>query len=186
MVRKGDVELPERVRYYRSANGWEAWLPTAQLVHHLSKRHPDGTPVFVKERPVFPQEEQYEESCPICLRNTMGRVHKIFGDEFGYVDHMETFHPREFRVIQARQERERGKQVSATDIATALLQMGAKEREAFKALLGEEKQNGATEQAHCEACGWTSRPVKNVGASLRTHLNIHCPERASGAANGEQ
>ncbi len=188
MVRKGDVELPERVRYYRSRNGWEAWLPTAQLVHHLSKRHPDGTPVFVKEKPAI-AEELYEETCEVCLKNSMGRVRKKFRDEFAYVGHMEVLHPREYRVIQAREEREKSGAVTTAAIATALLEMGEQEKASLRQLLGEDKEDAGEEsdgpaEGTCEWCGWKPKRGRDPARSLAAHQRLHCPNRPGGAAVG--
>ena len=163
MVRSGGVALPDRVKFYRSSNGWEAWLPTAQLAYHLSKRHADGTPVFVKERLQGPKV-YIDETCHVCPNP------KRFEHRINYVSHMESKHPREYRMLQDDEEQAKGPQ----QMAAALMSMAPNERAAFKALLGGEEDAKPEElsEARCDACGWTKQ-TGNVAASLRGH-HINC------------
>ncbi len=155
MVRSNGVELPDRVRFYRSRGGWEAWLPTAQLIYHLSKRHDDGTPVFVKERPTEYDIPPIEETCGVCKRNT-GKV-KLFYHKIDYVSHMEKKHPREYRM-----DKEEAQIVSGGDVAAALMNMTVQERQAISTLLGgstngnEEKQSSG--RVPCPDCGKHVKP----------------------------
>jgi hypothetical protein len=177
MVRSGDVELPDRVKFYRSRNGWEAWLPTVQLLHHLKKRHSDGTPVFVKVRPGG-DPEPIEQTCEVCERTAGFR--KKFFHEIDYVAHMENKHQREYRIMQ---ELANKKEVSGSDVAAALMRMTSEEREAVRLLLGGNNATAkATEPAKAQAakcpnCDWRGKPVSNVAASLRAHQRLHCPAR---------
>ncbi len=180
MVRAGNVALPDRVKFYRSSNGWESWLPTAQLAYHLGKRHPDGTPVFVKENPHGPLV-YVEDQCDVCKPQRRGEP-KRFTHRIDYVTHMENKHPREYRMLLEDQKTAKGPQ----EMAAALMSMAPNERAAFKALLGGE-ENGtentieATSEARCDACGWTKQSG-NVAASLRGH-RIRC-KGAEGVASG--
>jgi hypothetical protein len=182
MVRSGGVELPERVPYYRASTGDKHMLPTAQLVHYLSKRGPDGKPIFVKEKPDIVQEV-YKETCPICLKRS---VRKKFRDEFAYVGHMEVLHPREYRVIQARAEKAERKELTAETVAVALMGMNDEQRQAIRALLGGSNGKEETqESAHCTYCGWDGKPVRNPAASLRTHQKLRCPSRLAGSGDAK-
>lgn len=176
MVRSGDVELPERVPYYRALTGDVHMLPTAQLIHYLSKRGPDGRPIFVKEKPDILQEV-YGETCPICLKRG---VRKRFRDEFAYVGHMEILHPREYRVIQARAEKAEGQKLTAESVAVALMGMNNEQRQVIKALLGGGNDD-TEESAKCDACGWQGKPTSRPGASLKTHQRLRCPARSRDA-----
>lgn len=176
MVHSGGVELPARVKFYRSYGGDEVWLPTVQLAHHLAKRHTDGTPVFVRERP-GPEPTPIDRTCPPCLDRG---VRKKFYHEYGYLSHMESKHPRYYRMMQMEE-----KSVSGGDVAAALMNMSEQERDAIKVLLGG-TSNGreqGEEKAHCDACGWEGKPVKNVAASLGAHQRFRCSARA-GVATG--
>lgn len=181
MVRSGSVALPDRVKFFRSINGWEAWLPTAQLAYHLSKRHADGTPVFVKERLQGPVT-YIDEVCDACPKQ------KRFEHYIDYVTHMENKHPREYRILLHEEEKTKG-----PELVAALMAMSPSERTALRALLGGE-ENGKTanetkpanETARCDACGWTKQAA-NATASLRGH-RIHCKGTAgvaSGSGAGE-
>jgi len=212
MVKSGGVSLPERVLYYRSLNGMEAWLPTAQLPKMLAKRHEDGSPVFVKEKPEFPDRQDFEATCEVCVANKPGGNNRTqWPNEFAYYGHMSIYHPMEWEYIQKRSEKK-------GSLVQALLEMGPAEREALKALLGgtdanipttapdgvdgghqelqQDEQRGAGEgagqepeaprqRASCPACGWQSKPVKSTGASLRTHQLLHC-EAVSGVRGEAQ
>ena len=189
MVKSGGVDLPERVRYYRSINGIEAWLPTAQLPRMLAKRHEDGTPVFVKEQPAFVQEHAYEAVCEVCkLHRPNAKLRSVWPNEFAYYGHMHTWHPDEWEMIQKREAKKEG-------LLQAVASMSAAEREALNALLGgqygdnrgaagagqgsgsrelrQDEQGGIGSVAECD-CGWKSKLVKQPGASLATHQRFHC------------
>lgn len=168
MVRKGNVALPERVRFYRSDNGTVAWLPTVQLVHHLSKTHADGVSVFVKEQPEeFRNVKKAHGPCWVC------RNKKRFTTNYDFVTHMENKHPRELRIKKEEDEKESG------NFIQVLMAMSPEERNAVKALLGGDNGNPQVEQpaegplttARCEDCGWEGKPVSDTTASLRTHRN---------------
>ena len=192
MVKAGGVELPERVRYYRSANGMEAWLPTAQLPKMLAKRHEDGSPVFVKEQPSFINENAYHGFCEVCRLNRPNiKTREVWPNEFAYYGHMSIFHPMEWEHIQKRAEKKEG-------VLSAVLHMTVEERAALQALLGGTNgdnrgvarpsesrrdkgihgngQGGAGSCAECD-CGWKSKPVRQLAASLATHQRFHCPSR---------
>ena len=189
MVRSQGVELPPRIKFYRSRGGAEAWLPTAQLTYHVSKRHEDGTPVFVKER-LQPLPEWIEDQCEVCVA-TAGKP-KRFRHRFDYVTHMELKHQREWRMKREDEEKLRG-----PELASALMAMSPSERTAIRVLLGGDgdapKQEGRTketgeaqsetgkEQAKCEACGWEGKPTSNPGASLSAHQRLHCKAVAAGS-----
>lgn len=174
MVRSGNTVLPERVRFYRSQGGAEAWLPTAQLGHHLAKRHADGTAVFVKER-TGPVPVPIDETCAVCARK--GNAKKFY-HEYDYVAHMESKHPREYRIIQSK-----AKAVTGGDVAAALMNMNPQERSAIRVLLGGEDGNSETlESAKCDACGWEGQPVKSVSASLGAHKRFRCTAREAVAS----
>ena len=194
MVKSGGVDLPDRVRYYRSANGMEAWLPTAQLPRMLAKRHEDGTPVFVREQPTFVQEHAYEATCEVCRLNRPGvKLRSVWPNEFAYYGHMNIFHPDEWQMIQKRTEKKEG-------LLSAIANMNDTERAALKALLGGDdgdhrgiaitgagsgnrklREDGQGTVASCD-CGWQSKPVKQPAASLATHKRFHCT-LAGGRAN---
>jgi len=177
MVRSGDTPLPDRVPFYRSLNGNLAMLPTAQLAYHLSKKHPDGTAVFVRENP-HPPKEPTGPTCTVCMK--MSGRSKQFGDEYDYITHMENKHPREYRIEQEKLKRSDA--FTPANLASALMSMSAEERTAIRTLLGGDT-NGSQEDtaglaaAKCEACGWEGKPVENPAASLGIHQRLHCPSR---------
>ena len=177
MVRSNGVSLPERIRFYRSRGGAEAWLPTAQLAYHLRKRHNDGSPVFVRER-LEPLPGFIKEQCDICVR-TAGKP-KMFRHRFDYVSHMESKHPREYRMQKEDEEKLRG-----PELASVLMAMSPSERAAIRSLIGGDdnagKQEGDKSTAQCGDCGWEGKPVSNTDASLATHKRLHCQAVPAGS-----
>lgn len=163
MVRSGDTALPERIRFYRSQPPYnEAWLPTAQLAHHLRKKHEDGTAVFVKTRPedtrVF-----IEDECEVCAKNNSKP--KQFYEEFDFISHMDSKHPREWRIIQQRDEKKAG------NFLTVLMNMDPTERAAVQALLGGSNGNS-------EATGSPSTSDGDNGSeqAVQSKARIPCPD----------
>lgn len=189
MVRSNGVPLPERLPFYHSRTGALVRLPTVQLAYHLGKRFPDGSAVFVKERP-GPEPEYIEQECKHCIK-TAGRT-KRFYEFFDYVSHMENKHPRELRIEEMQRKQDGG------DFMQAVLGMDQQQRAALKALLGGDNGNtGGTAAASegtgdqerraqeqgrtrvpCPECG---KPVKPAG--LKLHRARYCPE-GSGSGSG--
>jgi len=67
LITNDGVELPERVRVWRTLSGREAWLPTAQLRQHMAKKHPNGQKVF-SATPIASSETYIDKTCDICLQ----------------------------------------------------------------------------------------------------------------------
>ena len=180
MVRSGSVTLPSRIRFYRSRGGGEAWLPTAQLTHHLAKRHPilegdplSGTAVFVREY-TGPVKTPIEKTCEVC-KEKVG-VTKVFFHEFDYVGHMEHKHPREYRIMQ-----DETKAVTGGDVAAALMAMSTQDRAAIRMLLGgEDAKQETTGKVKCEACG---KSVKSRGLAI--HQGRYCSARVVAGVGAE-
>ena len=168
---------PERLRVYRSRGGAEARLANAQLTYHHRKRHNDGKPVVVRER-LEPLPDFVEEQCDICVR-TAGKP-KMFRHRYDYVSHMESKHPREYRMQKEDEEKLRG-----PELASVLMAMSPSERAAIRSLIGGDdnasKQEGDKSAATCEACGWEGKPVSNPTASLATHERLHCQAVPAGS-----
>lgn len=155
MVRMGDTPLPERVQVY-DKNGYPSMVPTAALRYHLNKKDRLGNRKFFAKPPDDMKEPTYiEQTCEVCLKN--GSVRKRFQDEIDYEGHMDTFHPREWRSILRREEREARQGATAKDFAAVLLSMSDKEKDALKALLGvspaEPKPKAKRGAAKCVVCG---------------------------------
>lgn len=184
MVRSGDTPLPERIRFYRSREGNESWLPTAQLAYYLAKKHADGTAVFVKERPGG-ERKPIDQTCAPCKKRS-GKA-KRFYDEFDYITHMESKHPRELRIQEKKEERER----MSGGLLQALMGMDQAERGAIKALLGgsdgnsqgtasEGESRGAVGVQQPKQAGVGRVPCPGCGKSVKPrglaiHQNRYCP-----------
>jgi hypothetical protein len=177
MVHMGGEALPDRVTIWNRRTGREKRISTTLLMRKLAIKDVDGQPKFVVRKPDLPPPEFIKEACEVCIRRG---VRKRFEHKWDYVGHMETFHQREWRIIE--EERKEKEMISASVLREALAGLSQTERQQ---LLGG-NTNGATEgdagnTATCPACAWTKSGVKNVAASLRGH-RFHCAA-SSGDAN---
>lgn len=162
MVRSGNTPLPERVKFYRSRGGLEAWLPTVQLAHHLAKRHEDGTAVFVKERPggaLVP----IDATCEVCVKRQ--GLTKVFYEEYDLIAHMETKHPREWRITKEKEQQSGGA------FMQTLMAMDASERAAVQVLIGGSDGNGQGTASASEGAG-----AVGVQRSQQGEARVACPE----------
>jgi len=118
--------LPDRVTIYWRRTGQEKRVSTTLLAKRLSIIEPDGLPRFVTEKPDLPPSD-FVAVCEVCLENK--GIEKKFERKFHYVNHMDTFHQLEWRVM----EEERKEALQGGITAGALL-------DALKALTPEDRQ----------------------------------------------
>lgn len=105
MVRYNGVELPERTPVYDRA-GRLSMVPTAQLLHHLTK---NGGAFTVNPPPGVEPEKYIEGTCQWCVERSLEQngpervVRKRFRTETARRAHYRSYHPDEYA-----EEREEG------------------------------------------------------------------------------
>lgn len=189
--------LPDRVTIWERLTGYEKRISTTLLAKKLAIRDHEGGQRFVTEKPDLPEPEFIKETCPVCRRNR--GLTKRFQHKWDYYGHMETFHQREWRIIQAEEQASRPASLDA--ILAAIRSMTPEERQALMGgtnghdtgtPIGGEgagaegvRPDDEGRIATCPDCGWKSKPVKQPGASLATHKRFHCKSAAVvGAGSG--
>lgn len=191
MITMNGMPLPDRVPIWFRLTGRQKNVSTTLLGKKLALLAADGGPLFVADPALVeaPKTEYIDETCQVCLRNSGNQVRKKFTHRWDYVGHMETFHQREWRIMEGESR------LTPEAIFKALREMTPLERQA---LLGGSNGNDtgttspsegsgtegvrAAEQggiAKCPDCGWAGKPVKSVAASLGAHQRLHCPKRAA-------
>jgi hypothetical protein len=143
MVNYGGKEIAPRVAVYDKL-GRQSMVPTAALAYHLNKTDHEGNRVFFSKPPEgIEPPTPIDQTCDVCLPRG---VRKKFYSEFDYIGHMESFHPREFRILE-----ERRKEGGASMMA-AILGMSASERKAVQTLLAGDEVKGVA-CADCDYVG---------------------------------
>ena len=166
LVTNAGKPLPERVRVWRSLSGREAWLPTAQIRHHMKKVHANGKPVFVSSPPEGVFAQPIDQSCDICqLRD----VRKVFYSMYDYEGHMESFHPREW--TSKKREEDRKERQEEQELMRQLVSGKAKPEASVavkdrmaKARAAKGKTNGGSSGTNGSADAINSRA--NAGSAL--------------------
>ena len=134
MVRLGDRELPERVKVW-DRYGRPSLVPTVAIHYHLNKKDRNGNRVFFARLPEGIEEPvPIDETCEICLPKG---IHKRFFNEYDLDGHYEYYHPREWRIIQRKRDREEGLDPRA--IVAAIAMMSTKQQKQMRMLLSEEE-----------------------------------------------
>jgi hypothetical protein len=144
-------EVPGRTRAYRSDDGREVWLNTAELPYHLSKRLPNGKRVFVMKKPPMAERVPLDIECRICAR--MNGYSRRFYDNAQYQDHMEILHPRENE--RERRDQDRQERLEERAVLRALAERGVTngaEQVKPEPEVAAEVQSGPAPWT-CEVCG---------------------------------
>lgn len=130
MVHRNGIELPERTPVY-DKNGMVSMVPTAQLMHHLSKRTIGGEKAFYASPPRGANPPvPIEDTCEWCLkRGTRKKFYEIDDLE----NHCEAYHPQEY-ARKLRREAAQGKELDTVGIIRLVSMLTPEQRQA---LLGE-------------------------------------------------
>lgn len=151
-------EVDGRTRAWRTDDGREVLINTAELPHHLAKRFPNGNRVFVLRKPAMAERTPLDIECAICKRAN-GYSRKFY-EYTAYDDHQEILHPREWQREQ--RERDRQDRLEERAVLREMIQRGG----ANAPTESEAVQAGFI----CEECGkGFAKKVALVGHS-RTHL----------------
>lgn len=125
MVHRNGVELPERTPVY-DKDGMVSYVPTAQLLHHLSKRTIGGEKAFYAVPPKGAKpKEPIEDTCEWCLKRG---TRKKFFEIDDLENHCETFHPQEYGR-KLRREAAQEKELDAMGILRLLAKLSPEQRQ---------------------------------------------------------
>lgn len=179
MVSMGGQPLPERTPVYDTRTNVVSMVPTAQLLHHLRKRRPDGSRVFSsRPDPNIPMPKPIDDTCLVCLPLRGGKPRNFY-NKFDLIAHYEISHPREWRVLQ--DEERAGKQSNDSTSLQAVLQQlvnlfspdavrkalaESVMPEAAGVTPGPEPRHGG-DSAECEQCGFVAKNAFGLQAHTR-------------------
>lgn len=176
MITLNGMPLPDRVPIWERLTGRRKNVSTTLLGKKLAIMAVDGKPQFVADQALVeaPETEFIDETCAVCLRNSGNQVRKKFIHKWDYVGHMETFHPREWRVMEGESR------LTPDAIFKALREMTPEERQV---ILGgsngstttSEPQQG-TDKIPCPDCGKRVKP-----RGLTAHQQRYCSAAAVGS-----
>lgn len=125
MVHRNGVTLPERTPVY-DRNGMVSMVPTAQLLHHLSKRTIGGERAFYASPPNgAAPPKPIDDTCEWCLKRG---TRKVFYDIDDLENHCETYHPQEYNRKLRREQGEQ-KALDTTQIIRLLATLTPEQRE---------------------------------------------------------
>lgn len=134
LVRMNGVELPERTRVWDKF-GNPSMVPTAQLMHHLTKPRADspGERAFFQKRPNIPEKVPTGIVCEFCEETRdSSKPPREFSTRFRKDAHQRAYHEQEWEG--ARHEEElNSRRLRPEDVRAAFMGLTAAEK---KALLG--------------------------------------------------
>ncbi len=180
MVNMSGQPLPERFRAYDRQNR-ERWLPTAQMVQQLSKRHTDGVQVFTRQKRVG-----VAEPVPIADKCHL-HPHKKFYADYDLVAHYELVHPREWAMKQREEERaeREADRTAQRELAEAMLAVAsgrpASRRPVETAMEASEAPAAVVTTpaapslppTSCSRCNWVSKPgTSKPQFALQGHMRM--------------
>lgn len=157
----GGEEVAGRTRAWRTDDGREVSLNTAELPYHLSKRRPGGQRVFTLSKPpaAYKPDPIPGLKCDVCERLLDSPPSNVFITEASYHDHMEILHPREYqREIRNEEMAQRRRE---TEALVALAERGAAN--------GSEESSATQATYLCEVCGREFGTKAALGSHARTH-----------------
>lgn len=157
----GGDEVAGRTRAWRTDDGREVSLNTAELPYHLSKRRPGGQRVFTLKKPLaaFKPDPIPGLKCDVCERLHDSPPSNVFITEASYHDHMDILHPREYqRELRNEEMAQRRRE---TDALVALAERGGNGNQ--------NKQAGRNQEAGfaCETCGKQAKSRAGLAAHKR-------------------
>ena len=175
MITMNGMPLPDRVPIWERLTGRKKNVSTTLLGKKLAIMAVDGKPQFVANPALVeaPETEYIDETCAVCLRNSGNQIRKKFIHKWDYVGHMETVHPREWRVMEGESR------LTPEAIFKALREMTPEERQV---LLGgsngtrtnaEDREGG---RVPCPGCGKRVKP-----RGLAVHQRRYCEAAAVGS-----